>query len=113
MPISSAYAAIDNFFNSSSEPQQIEIAVDYKNTHDSLELDIDGHVTLIDDQDIHEILFADNSHDNQGSGSTSFSLFTQVFHDSADWTHVYIDEGERYQLTSVSQPKEIRPPIFC
>lgn len=112
IPISTAYAAIGSLFAPASSSQLvIELATEYANSHDSLTIDVDGEIATLDDSVIHELLLTDNSHDNQGSGGVNVSIFTQYSLDSADWNHVYLDDQLRYELSSVSLPSEIRPPI--
>ena len=114
MPMSTAFAAISSLFSHSTETQShsIELAADYQHNHDSLELVIDGATTLVDETVVHDLLLTDNSHENQGSGGVNVSIFTQISSDSADWNYVYLDDGVSYELTSVSLPAEIRPPIY-
>ena len=113
VPMSSAFASIDYLFNKTSSDSQsnIEFALDYENTHDALELYVDGSSTFLEESDIHDILFSDSSHDNQGSGGSSVSISSQVSPDSAEWNHVLLDNGARYEIVSVPLPAEIRPPI--
>lgn len=113
MPMSTAFAAVSSLFSDINNTQtKIELATNYQHNHDSLEIDIDGATTVVDDSVVQDLLFADSSHDNQGSGGVSVSIFTQLSSDSVEWNNVYIDDGDRYELTSVSLPTEIRPPIY-
>lgn len=113
MPINSAFAAISSLFSHSTETQSytIELAANYQHNHDSLEIYVDGAMTLVDESVVHDLLLTDTSHENQGSGGVSVTIFTQISSDSADWNYVYLDDNARYELISVSLPTEIRPPI--
>ena len=115
IPMSTAYAAIGSMFSSNTSPDSqivIELALEYTHKLDGLSFEVDGETTVLDESVVHELLFADSSHDNQGSGSVSVSISSQALTDRADWNHVYIDDHARYELTSVSLPAEIRPPIY-
>jgi len=113
MPMSTAFAAVSSLFSEINNPQaKVELATNYQHNHDSLEIDIDGATTLVDEAVVHDLLFTDSSHDNQGSGGMSVSIYAQINSDSADWNYVYLDDGERYELTSIPLPAEIRPPIY-
>jgi len=113
MPMSTAFAAVQSLFSDITDSQSIvELATDYKHSHDSLELVVDDTITVVDETVVHELLFADGSHDNQGSGGVNVSMYNQINSDSADWNYVYLDDGIRYELTSVPLPAEIRPPIY-
>ena len=113
MPMSTVFAAVTSLFNNQDTTSlSVELATEYQHNHDSLELVIDGALSLVDESIVHDLLFTDGSHDNQGSGGTSVSIFTQFSSDSADWNYVFLDDGVRHDLTSVSLPAEIRPPIY-
>jgi len=113
MPMSTAFAAVSSLFSDTTQTQPtVEIASNYQHNHDSLEIVIDGSIAVVDETVVQDLLFNDGSHDNQGSGGLSVSIYTQISSDSLDWNYVYLDDGARYELTSVPLPAEIRPPIY-